>query len=229
MIWHTADARYVRYEIGDEKSGSEAMASIVNPYKLQLDETMNIVIGELDVDLIKERVESNMGNWYADIILEEANRLSTKKVDFAIQNYGGLRSNSIAAGPITVRTIFEVMPFENTLVTADLTGEKVIQFFNFIADYGGFPVSKGVKFEIQDNKAVNLTLNGEAVDPSKIYRLALSDYIANGGDDASVFKGAEIHEYNILQRDAILNHIKRDTENGIVQSGIKEGRIVKIN
>jgi 2',3'-cyclic-nucleotide 2'-phosphodiesterase (5'-nucleotidase family) len=229
QIWHTADARYVRYEIGNEEGDNEELAELVAPYKAQLDSKMGVVIGQLDVELLKERVESNMGNWYTDIILEEANLLSDKKVDFAMQNYGGLRSNSIAAGDITVRTIYEVMPFENTLVTADLSGEKVITLFDYIAEYGGAPISKGVKFEIKDGKAINISIDGKPIDLKRNYRVAVSDYIANGGDDSNIFNGASLQEYDLLQRDALINHIKRDTENGIIQTAKKEGRITKLN
>jgi len=229
IIWHKADAKYQRYSIGEDLAANKEMTDIVSPYKNQLDATMDEVIGQLDVELLKERVESNMGNWYTDIILEEAKRVSAKKVDFAMQNYGGLRSGSIASGPITVRTIYELMPFENTLVTVDLSGDKVQTFFDDLAEYGGAPISSGVKFQISGGKAINVSINGEPIDYSASYRIALNDYTAEGGDDASVFAGCEIHEYNILQRDAIINHIKRDTENGIIQTASKEGRITKID
>jgi 2',3'-cyclic-nucleotide 2'-phosphodiesterase (5'-nucleotidase family) len=228
-IWQTADARYVRYEIGDEEAKDDVLASIVAPYKEQLESKMGIILGELDVDLVKERVESNMGNWYCDVILEEANLISSKPVDFAIQNYGGLRSNSIAAGKITVRTLYELMPFENTLVTAEISGQKVKELFDDLAEYGGAPVSKGVKFDIKDGKAVNVSLNGSPLVPEKMYRVALNDYTANGGDDARIFKDVEIQEYDLLQRDALINHVKRDTKNGIIQTAKKEGRITKLN
>lgn len=228
-IWHTADARYVRYEIGSEEGIDDDLVEIVAPYKAQLDSKMGVVIGKLDVELLKERVESNMGNWYADIILDEANLLSTKKVDFAMQNYGGLRSNSIAPGNIKVGSIYELMPFDNTLVTVDLSGDKVLQFLDYIAQYGGAPISKGVKFDIQDGKAINVRIHGQPVDLGKMYRIAISDYIVTGGDEASVFDGASIQEYDLLQRDALINHIKRDTQNGVVQTARKEGRISKLN
>ncbi len=229
QVWHTADAKYERYDVGDQAGTDEAMAELIEPYKSQLDSKMDIVIGELEVELVKERVESNIGNWFADIMLEETQRLSNQPVHFAVQNYGGVRSNSIAAGPITIRTIYEVMPFENKMVAVDLTGDEVMKLLDRIADYGGWPVSKGVKFEIKDGKAINVTLNGEAIDEEQIYRVGLNDYLAYGGDGTSVFAGKEIYDYDLLVRDALIQHVKRDTEQGIKQIAKKEGRIVKIN
>ncbi|GLR17210.1 hypothetical protein GCM10007940_18250 [Portibacter lacus] len=229
MIWHTADAKYERIEIGKDKQQNQEMAKLIDPYKSQLDAKMNIVIGELDVELVKERVESSIGNWFTDIMLDEANRISTTKVDFAVQNYGGVRSNSIAKGPITVRTVYEVMPFENMLVAVDLSGKDVLKLFDMIAEYGGWPISRGVKFDIKEGKAINVKIDGKDVDLDKTYRIALNDYVAEGGDNTSVFANAPIYEYNLLVRDAIINHIKRDTEEGIVQTARKEGRITKLD
>ena len=228
-IWHTADARYERYDVGENAGADVEMAEMIEPYKSQLDSKMDIVIGEMEVELIKERVESSIGNWFADIMLEETQRLSTEPVDLAVQNFGGVRSNAIAAGPITIRTVYEVMPFENKMVAVDLSGVELMKLLDRIADYGGWPISRGVSFEIRDGKATNVMLNGSRIEDDKIYRLALNDYIANGGDGTSVFAGKEIYDYDLLVRDAIINHIKRDTEEGVKQLGVKEGRIVKIN
>lgn len=228
-IWHTADAKYIRYEVkeGDEKTHD--ISEIIAPYKNELEGKMSIVIGENEVELTKERVECSIGNWFCDIVLEEANRLSKDKVHIALQNYGGIRSNSLGAGPITVREIYEIMPFENRLVVVEVDGETLLKFFDQIADYGGWPVSKGVQFQISEGKAINVTLFDEAIDNKAIYRLAVSDYIANGGDDTNYFKTVPQFDYNILVRDVLINHIKRDTEMGVKQFGEKEGRITKLD
>ncbi len=227
--WLTADAKYVRYEVGEDKVSNAEMEELVAPYKSQLDAKMEVVIGDLEGELLKERMECSLGNWFCDAVLEEANRLSTEKVDIAIQNYGGLRVNSVSPGPITVREIYEIMPFENKLVIVVLDGEKLTELFNGMADYGGWPISKGVKYQIEDKKAVNITIDGQTIIKDKKYRLAISDYIANGGDDSSVFKSAERFDFDILIRDALITHVKRDTEMGIVQSAEKEGRVTVAN
>src|SRR6185295_19681574 len=62
--------------------------------------------------------ESTVGNLVTDAMREEA------RVDIALQNNGGLRAD-LPEGPLTKGTIYEVMPFDNTIVTMDLTGEEV--------------------------------------------------------------------------------------------------------
>ena len=225
--WLTADTKYERYEVGEDEGSEHIMEEIIAPYKSQLTEQMEEIIGTAEVSMTKERIESSLGNWMTDILLDEANRLSTNKIDLALQNYGGVRTSSIQQGPITVRKIYELMPFDNMLVVLDVNGDILMKLFDRIADYGGWPISRGVHFEIVEGKAINVTLNGEKIDGDKIYRFAVSDYIANGGDDANFLRNVPQQDFNITIRDAIINNIKRDTEMGLLQFAEKEGRITK--
>lgn len=227
ILWKTADVKYHRYEIGEAEGSDSAMQDMIAPYKNELDAKMDVVIGDCVAEMTKERVESSLGNWMADIVLEEAQRLTTDPVDFAALNYGGIRSNDMAAGPITVRKIFEIMPFENEIVIIAAKGKYVMQFLDRIADYGGWPVSKGISLVIVEGRAVNVLIQGSPVDGEKIYRFAIPDYIANGGDNVNFLKDAERFDFDILIRDAMIQHIKRDTEMGVKQFGEKEGRITK--
>jgi 5'-nucleotidase len=66
-------------------------------------------------------VESEMGNFVSDSM-----RTYFPDVDFAFTNAGGLRAD-IDEGPITLEEIYAVLPFNNTLVTMELTGAQVEQ------------------------------------------------------------------------------------------------------
>ena len=51
-----------------------AVASMIAPYKLQLDARMNEVIATLGNDLVKRQPESTMRNWFGDAMLWGANQ-----------------------------------------------------------------------------------------------------------------------------------------------------------
>ena len=51
--------------VGEKDPDTEAL---IAPYRDELRASMDEVIGILEVDLVKERPESNMGNWIADPI-----------------------------------------------------------------------------------------------------------------------------------------------------------------
>ena len=60
---------------------------------------------------------------------EKANELflkeTGKKVNFVFSNYGGIRAE-IGKGDVKVIHAFNLMPFDNTIVVAELTKEKTV-------------------------------------------------------------------------------------------------------
>ncbi len=47
---------------------------MIRPYKLELDKTMNEVIGYCDEELTKGKPSSNLTNWFADVLLDETQK-----------------------------------------------------------------------------------------------------------------------------------------------------------
>lgn len=198
---------------------------IVKPYRSQMGATMNEVIGFLKVELVKELPESNIGNWLADMMREEASRIVDRDVDFAVQNYGGIRISTLTPGPITIGEIFEIMPFDNLLVIMEGNGEQIQVFLDHIAASGGWPTSSGLRFEIMERKAVEVRIQGKELHPDKMYSFALPDYIANGGSGSFFLKDYARTDTDALIRDTFIQNIKRDTENGYDQEAYLDGRI----
>src|SRR6185369_14132787 len=84
---------------------------------------------KLQGDLKKSGIGAgSLGNFVADAIRNRAQTRLGKPVLLAITNSGGLRKDSIPEGDVRVADIFELMPFENALVTLDLTGEQLLRF-----------------------------------------------------------------------------------------------------
>ena len=228
-VWYKSDVRYERFEVGYSDTREHPMNETIAPYKEQLDEKMNAVIGEVNQNLEKQRPESRMGNWVADLILEESQRLTTKKVDISIQNYGGMRIPNIAKGDITVGKVYEFMPFDNTLEIVEIDGASLLELADLISADGGWPISSGVEMVIENRKCKSFLLNGEKIDKGKIYSLATNNYIAGGGSNCDMLIDLPKESFSFLIRDLIINHIKRDTEQGINQNAELEGRIKRNN
>jgi magnesium transporter len=68
---------------------------------------MNEVIGECALSLEKMKPEGTLNNWVTDVMKTEAERASGKPVDFALSNYGGIRINTLPAGPVTKGRSFD--------------------------------------------------------------------------------------------------------------------------
>ena len=225
----TAEIEYEQVSPQTSSEIDEDIEAMIAPYRNELKATMDQVIGKLEVDLLKERPESNMGNWLADMIYEEAILLNDGVLDFAVQNHGGLRVPSMGAGPITRGEVIEVMPFDNKLAILSGSGQDVQAFLDHIAAGRGWPISSNLKFKIKDSKAIDVEINGEPLDNNKTYHFALPDYIAGGGSGSDMLKDLTRKDFNVLLRDFFVNNIIKDTEAGTHQKPIKEGRIINLD
>ncbi len=207
--------------------GNSDIDNIIAPYKDKLSKKMNEVLGYSD-GLSKKQPESTLGNWIADAIVDGAERISSMKVDFAIQNYGGVRIKDLAEGEITLGKIYELMPFNNYVVILKADGAVTKQLLDLMASRGGWPISKSVHYKIEGDKAVDIFINGEPFDENKTYIIALPDYIANGGDKCYFLKDAEkIDTDQVLIRDILAEEVQIAAKNGKHINAKIEGRVIK--
>jgi 2',3'-cyclic-nucleotide 2'-phosphodiesterase (5'-nucleotidase family) len=182
------------------------------------------VIGEANGLFTEARPEGSLGNFAADAVLEVARANYPEPVDMALVNNGGLRI-PIAAGPITVGQMFELMPFENLISILLLEGSTVRALADQIARRRGEPVA-GFSFRIVEvggeRRAVDIEVGGEPLVSDRLYRLATSDFLASAGDDLSALLSARSREdLPILIRDAFIAYIR---EHGSIEPRV-EGRI----
>lgn len=225
-----ADIEEQKYRVNSSLLvGEDAeIKQMIEPYKVQLDSKMNEVIGQTAKTLLKEKPEGTLGNFVADALKEQGSMVSGQTVDFAFQNYGGLRIGNLPKGDISVGKIFELMPFENILILVKLDREGLMQFLNHIAPSRGWPVSSGIQFEIENQKILNVLVNGEALEANKTYLVGFPDYIVNGGDNCDFLKEHESIDTGLLVRDAIINQIRALTAKGEMIDANKENRITLI-
>lgn len=199
------------------------------PYKKELEKDMGRVISVAEQEMIKGKPESNLTNFLADFLLEEAN-IEAKKSELNINlnlsyfNYGGIRT-SIPKGEITVGNIFELMPFENEMVFLQLDGNQIQEFLNYIAAKEGDSVG-GVRFLISDEKAKNIQINGNTLNSEMKYWVVTNDYVADGGDGLTVFtKRSQIFKSGKKIRDLIISHLEQKQKKGEILTTKLDGRI----
>ncbi len=205
----------------------DAIEEMIAPYKSQLDSKMNVVVANLATELTKKQPESTMGNWFTDALMDGVERAGLS-ADFAINNYGGMRVPVITAGPLTVEEIYELAPFDNMLMIVDVPGNMVDTFFQYIAVRNGWPVSGNIRMTIKNENVMSCLVNGQSVDPDKTYRVAMPDYVANGGDDASFFVGLKRLQTGLLMRDLLIEYARETAAKGMDIQVFLEGRIIKL-
>jgi 2',3'-cyclic-nucleotide 2'-phosphodiesterase (5'-nucleotidase family) len=191
-----------------------AIYKVMSPYKKTHDEQMYAVIAKSEDALVKDDIESTLGNFFCDAVIYETKKLLGKDstmLDVAIFNKGGLR-NSLPKGNITIGNIFELMPFENEVVLLKLSGTQFKDMCYKIVEKGGIPIGS-MRLTMKGKTPTDITINGKAFDETKDYWVVTSDYLANGGDSYNFFKNAKERKImNVLLRTMIINYCEDITK-----------------
>ena len=151
--------------------------------------------------------ENALGGWMADCYKEN---LGT---DVALQNGGGIRAE-IPAGPVTLRTIFSVMPFDNALVKLVMKGSDLRAVFDYGVGMGKIAQFSGANIEYYRPKPAgerlaSVSVGGAPLDDAKIYSIATLDFLTSGGDGYSAFdRFVSSEATGVLARD-LLNECAR--------------------
>lgn len=214
-----------RYDKADAKS-----EAFIAPFRAQVDSVMGPVVGKTAKALESYQPESPLSNLLSDILLWSGKDFG-EKPDFAVYNVGGIRA-AFPKGNITYGDVLDVAPFENKLCFCSLTGEKVTELFQQMAGWGGQGVSHGVAAVMdKDLHLLSLKINGEEVDPKRVYRIATLDYVAEGNDRMVAFKSKtdvknpDGKKNNV--RDLIIRYFKEASAKGIVIDANVKGRFVR--
>ena len=190
----------------------QRMVETIAPYKAQLDAKMNRVLATVKIPLEKGAPESTLGNWTADLLARAATaKYPDREIAFATLNQGGIRVSGIGSGPLLVSEIYELMPFDNTLVLMDLNGKELREFISHIANSGGWPVSGGLSVS-KGTDGLAMLVQGQPIKPKQRYVIALPDYVANGGSGASMLKDKPRTQSNLLIRDLFVEFADLITE-----------------
>ncbi len=206
-------------------SSDSSVASFLQPYRQGLDKTMNEVLARSTGRIEKGQPEGPLNDLLTDALLQQAIIRYGKPIDCSHLNYGGIRSN-LPDGNITTGSIFEVMPFDNQLIVLTVKGDMLQQMLNHFAK-GNKLVVGGLRAKIHNEQIQSVTFtNGRSLQPNETYTVVLSDYVANGGDDAGFLKNPiKSENINYLMRDALLDYFRRQGKTGQPINPVSDGRI----
>jgi 5'-nucleotidase / UDP-sugar diphosphatase len=197
-IINTIKASGVANVYEEDDSAKKRLAIYAAPLK----EMMNTVIARATGDL---RRGDNTG---PGPLVVEAMLLKTRSagVQIALQNTGGIRKD-IAAGEISVADVYELLPFNNTLVIMALKGSDLVAALEEAIDFQIGSGNKrpylyvaGISFRIDESAQKGGRVRdvrvrtGEGgyseLDIASTYRIVTCSYMAGGGDGMSIFMKA---------------------------------------
>lgn len=204
----------------------EAAVKMLAPYKAKVDSVMSPVIGHSEVAMSAERPESLLSDFSADVIRLAAIPYQGKPADVAITNMGGLR-NSLPQGDVTFGNVYEIFPFENSLCLLTMNGKSLMDLFVQIAKLGGEGLSGARLVITKDGKLKDAKINGQEIDPDKLYTVATLDYLAEGNDGMTAFLEAteRVCPEKATIRQIIVNYIEEMEKKGKSVTAALDGRI----
>ena len=226
MTWHEATHQYGQYQMDASLESDSALSAYLLPFRKRLDQTMNDTVARVARKLTLDKPESTLGNLLADLVLDEANRVSDQPVDLAVLNYGGVRRNELAAGPLRVGMVYELMPFDNQITIVELDAGGLTELLDQIAGQDGWPVSRSVRMQILEGRATAVLINNQPIESERRYRVAMPDYIAHGGDRMTFLRDFPLQYTNVLIRDAILQYSRDQQALGMPVDAVLDGRII---
>jgi 2',3'-cyclic-nucleotide 2'-phosphodiesterase/3'-nucleotidase len=118
--------------------------------------------------------------------LMERIMLDRVKADFAFTNLGGVR-DTLPRGQLLARHVWNVMPFENRVVTLDIPGEQLAT--------------------LTDPSERTTPVVTAKLDPRRVYRLVTSDFVAQSWADLG--HNFPRMDQGVLLRDAIIQWIQQ--------------------
>lgn len=219
------NAQRVLMDTTFDKVSDTTVAAIIAFYKPAMEQKMNEVIGKSAYELRNSRPESLLSNFTADALLNYAKSFSKGKVDFSLTNFGGIRA-SLPAGDVKMYDVYSVFPFENYVVVIDMNGKDVLTLFESFAQNRVEAMSCNTYLEIDNQKLVKATINGEPIDVNRVYRVATIDFLLSGGDNVAPLRLATaVEQTGALIRDAVIAEFRKAASKGTSVAPVIDGRV----
>ncbi len=182
------------------------IAALVEARRAEADKYTSRVVGTIKNDLDNPRDECGLGNMITDGILEYGQKQGWK-TDVAFYNAAGVRA-PLKAGPVNYGQLYQVLPFENTIVSVDLTGDQLKEVLEDASGRAGRLQIGGGKWVYRftnpaGQRVLEATIAGQPLDPKRLYHVATIDYLLLGGDGHTWFgKGTNVI-YGDIEVDAV--------------------------
>jgi 5'-nucleotidase len=226
-------------------------AALVTYYETAVAPIANVIIGSITANITRtgnSAGESALGDVIADAQLAYTQGAGA---EIAFMNPGGIRadltyaqiSGGEALGEVTFGEAFSVQPFNNLVVTQDMTGTQIVFSLDQLwaacpAPGGSFratvilQVSAGFAYSYDSTQACgsrisNMMLNGVPIVPGTTYQVTLNNFIADGGDSFPAFTAGTNRVYAPdFDVDALADYLDAGTPPGVAPG--PQNRITKL-
>ncbi|GAB3937398.1 bifunctional metallophosphatase/5'-nucleotidase [Kribbella albertanoniae] len=203
-------------------------SELIGKYQTLVAPISNKVIGHLSGTTVSrtpdDSLESPLGNLIADGQLADPSTVTGGKVPVAaFMNPGGIRADLASnAGEVTFGQAFTVQPFNNFLVSMDMTGTQIKALLE--QQFSGVNGPEAGKYKVLQVAGITYTWNPAAAAGSKIvpgsvkiagqplvdgtsYRIVTNNFLSDGGDGFPAFAAATNKFFGGLDIDAFAKYL----------------------
>ncbi len=182
IVAKTQDLSSITEEIVPDPEGLK----LYDEFALAAKPILSEVLGEAAEAFVHESKTSNvtlLGRWSSEVMKDKTG------VQIAIQNGGGLR-RTLEKGTITMGDLYEIMPFDNKLVTMELSGADVKKAIDHginnpeigNGQFAGLKVVFDKDKDFEDRIVKIMLEDGTPLEMDKYYTVVTNDFLLTGGD-----------------------------------------------
>lgn len=199
----------VKNNIVPDAAANEIYQEYQKKLKPILGEKIGMAGAEFTHDRSTKGTVTLLGKWACDVMRAKTG------VQVGIQNGGGLR-RSLHAGAITMGDLYEIMPFDNYLVTLELSGTDLKKAIDHGINHPAITDGQfsGLKV-IYDSNApqgesiVSITLeDGTSIRDDQYYSVVINDFMLTGGDKYDFSRARNVINTYIPVRDVLVEAIR---------------------
>jgi len=212
----------------DDGPPDTAWVARVNRWNANVAPIASEVLGASTVALHRRHPESTVGDF-----ITAAMRFASG-ADIAMQNPGGMRAD-LPEGVITRGAIYNVMPFDNTIVTMDLSGAEVRRSLEQALRFNRITQVSGIRYVVDTSqppmsRVTTLTMSdGSPIDDAKTYKVAVNNFMATGGDNYDALgSGRNLQDTGLIIRGAMEAWVRDRCKGGTALEIREDGRIEQV-
>ncbi len=191
----------------------EETVALLNKYRKRLGSNFNQVIGEMPEE-IRRNQDANGESPLAKMIAESERE--AMGADIAFVHQGEMRK-SLKKGKITVEDLYTNVPMGHNVSKLILTGDQIKLALEqqWTKDYENRLQTVGLTYDWEAKAPIGSRVvvlkdkKGQEIQPSNEYEVAVSNYLASGGDNFTAFEQGRLVESGPQIVTALIRHIQQ--------------------
>ncbi len=188
--------------------GDNELGKIIKPYHEELCSKIDVPIGTLKEELnSKDKYTSPaaLNQYVIQLMIDETG------ADFGMETAISIMGN-LGPGNVTMRDIYEIMPFDNFVTTVKINGRELKE----LLEYRSTTLNTMFYTQVQGIEFTNKTeteykIKGEEIIDEKVYTMVTDNYLVSGGCKDPILPNLkEKNVSSVINRDLLIKAISQE-------------------